>query len=230
MTRQQHQIVEAFRSRSYFGGMGALGVESAQITSAIGSGLLSAAGVVAAVPGGQLPGAIIAATGALTSLIGSFFKPDLTKIQATQIVNDIEAKVLKPMRASWQALRPEEKTASMQAYYLNIFDSAWSAIEQGCSNPSLGTAGQACIGDRAQGACHYTLTGQVPGQPPDNCGNWFTWYRDVIANDPDVHADTVSPSSSGGSFLSSATGPGMIPTPLLIAAALLGAFVFLGGD
>lgn len=192
MSPQQQRGMEYFR---YHTGLG--DVTSQQITSAIGSSLMSSAGVVALIPGGQLPAAIIAAVGALTSLIGGLFKPDLTKIQASHIVDQIEAQVLKPMRASWEALPASQKFASMQAHYLNIFDNAWQAILQGCSNPALGSAGGNCISDRQQGACHYTVDGHTPGVPP-NCGNWFVWYRDVVANDPNVIPDPVS-----GSLLSS---------------------------
>jgi hypothetical protein len=176
--------------RGYFGMQG-LGITSQQITSTVGGSLMASAGVVALIPGGQLPAAIIAAVGALTNLIGGLFKPDITKIQASQIVDQIEAQTLKPMRVSWQALPANQKTVSMQAHYLNVFDQAWSAVMQGCSNPALGSAGQNCIGDRQRGACHYTQTGQTPGAPP-NCGNWFVWYRDPIANDPNVIPDPVA--------------------------------------
>ena len=205
MTAQQRQIVEAFQVRGYWGGMGGggLGEDMRPITNAIGSGLLSSAGVIAMIPGGQLPAAIIAAVGALTELIGGLFAPDLTKIQATHIVDQIEAQSLKPMRAAWQALPASQKTVTNQAAFLEVFDAAWRSVQQGCSNPALGSAGQACIGDRSQGSCHWTLDGQTPGIPPSNCGNWFTWYRDPIANDPEVHPDgstagTGSGTSSGG--------------------------------
>src|SRR6185436_13394612 len=108
-------------------------------------------GIVASVPGGQIPGAIIAGAGLLTSLIGSFFKPDLTKVEATHIVDRIELEVLKPNLAAWQALAPQQKTASVQAAALANFDNAWNAVLQGCGKPQLGSAGNACIADRSPG-------------------------------------------------------------------------------
>jgi hypothetical protein len=224
MTRQQQNRAIAV----YQHGMGGLGITSQQITSTVGGSLMATGGVLAVIPGLQIPGAIVAAVGALTSLVGGLFRPDITKIEATRIVDQIEAQVLKPMRASWQALPANQKTVSMQAHYLNIFDQAWNAVSQACSNPALATAGQNCIADRAQGACHYTVDGRTPGNPPD-CGNWFVWYRDGIANDPNVIPDP-SPisqaSDSVSSFLDStflgskATGPAGIPMPLLLGAAL----------
>lgn len=195
MTLQQQRAVDAFQVHSYYTGMNGLG-DARPITSAIGAGLLSAGGVIAAIPGGQLPGAIVAAVGALTSLIGGLFVPDLTKIQATHIVDQIEAQTMKPLRAGWQALPATQKTQTNQAAFLEVFDAGWRSVQQACSAPALGSAGQACISDRAQGSCHWTLDGQTPGMP-GNCGNWFTWYRSPIANDPNVIPDSVSGSVSG---------------------------------
>jgi hypothetical protein len=225
VTLAQKRAIEAYRFRDLAG----LGDER-PVTSAIGSGLLASAGILSVIPGGQLPAAIIAAVGALTGLIGGFFKPDLTKEEASSIVDKIEAQTMKPLRASWQSLPAAQKTQSMQAQYLAVFDGAWNQVVQGCANPALGSAGQACTGDRAQGACHYTLDGHTPGQPPSNCGNWFTWYRDVIANDPNVIPDPLSGSSNSSvaesistslSTLFSGNSVASPMVPLLIGGALL---------
>lgn len=185
------------------------------VTNTVGSGLVTAGAIVALIPGGQIPGAIIAAVGALTTLIGGLFKPDLTKIEATHIVDQIEAQVLKPMIQGWERLPPEQKTPQAQAAALAVFDQAWAGVTQGCGNPQLGTAGQNCISDRASTGCHYTTDGQTPGVPP-NCGNWFVWYRDPIANDPAVGTGATSnPISSalGGSIAG-------FPLPLLLIGGL----------
>lgn len=228
------------------GGIGSLG-DSRPITQAIGSGLLSAAGPIALIPFGQLPAAIIAAVGALTNLIGGFFKPDLTKIQASQIVDRIEAETLKPLRDDWKSLPADKKTTALQAAYLEVFDAAWKSVLQGCRNPALAQAGVNCIADRQQGGCHYTVDGQTPGVPP-NCGNWFIWYRSPIADDPDVTAsaaqnpttqqptDTSTPGSAGGSNDTSTGNTSTISsssTFLYGGLALLGialVFSFMGGD
>lgn len=143
------------------------------ITSAIGSGLIAAS----AFTGPAAP--FVAAAGALTSLIGSFFKPDLTKVEATHIVDQIEAQYLKPNLVTWQSFPADQKTQSAQAAAVALFDKAWAAVVQGCSNPALGTAGQNCINDRVRG-------GKWP---------WPVYYRDPIANDPTVVPD---PSMFGG--------------------------------
>jgi hypothetical protein len=189
MTAQQKRIAAAYRVRSYYG-MGGLGGDARPITQAIGAGLLSAGGIIAAIPGGQLPGAIVAAVGALTGLIGGLFAPDLTKIQATHIVDQIEAQVLKPMLANWQALPANQKTQTNQAAFLEVFDAAWRKVQEGCSNPALGSAGVACIADRVRG-------GRWP---------WPEYYRDPISSDPNVIPDPSFGGTVGGSIDSAVTG------------------------
>ncbi len=216
MTQSQQRALY-YTHRSYHPALG----DARPVTQAISSGLLSAAGIVSTVPGGQLPGAIIAAVGAMTGLIGGLFKPDLTKIEATRIVDQIEAQTLKPMIASWQSLNPEQKTRSMQSTYLQIFDKAWAAVLQGCGNPNLGPAGAACISDRQAGSCKWN-------GPDGQCWNWHIGYRDPVANDPDVHPDPAPAADAITSTVSSwfggdssSTGGGSSAIPLLIGGALL---------
>jgi hypothetical protein len=226
MSPQQHRAMEYFQHRSYYG----LG-DARPITSAIGAGLVTAGGVIALVPAiGPIIGGIVAAVGALTGLIGGLFTPNLTNIQATHIVDQIEAEYLKPNLASWQSLPPEHKIQTVQAAHLALFDKAWDGVMQGCSNPALGTSGQRCISERQRG-------GSAPWCP--NTGHvgcdWFALYRDPIANDPNVLPDPVagsvltSPGSVSGavdsavSSVSQALG-GISPVWIgvgLIAAALL---------
>lgn len=207
MTAQQHKAIR------YHQGVAGLGVTSQQLTSTIGSGLMSAAGIMAAVGGpvGAIAGAITAAVGSLTVLIGGMFKPDLTKIQATHIVDQIELQVLKPLVAAWNALPPERKTRSLQAELLKTFDDAWAAVQQGCSNPQLGTAGQSCISDRLR-------TGPWP---------WPVYYRDPIANDPNVVPDPIE-SSPIDLFLGGSTSGVGLGVPLLIGGALIAVALAMG--
>jgi hypothetical protein len=217
---------------------GGLGLEPQVITGSIGAGIMAAGKMLLAAH--PLAGAITIAVGALTQLIGGLFKPDITKIETTHIVDQIEAQVLKPLRAEWQALPASAKTFEAQAAYLKIFDGAWSAVLQGCGKSVYGSAGQNCINDRAAGSCHWTIDGQTPGVPPD-CGNWFVWYRNVAANDPEVHAagDTAGQVDAGGGA-GSGGGGGIFPPQttgtvdggggskalLWLGAAFLAGFVF----
>ena len=163
------------------------------------SGSLASAGLLisAAVVGGPV-GAIIAGAAAaviaLTSLFTNLFSGcGQTCIQATHVVDTVEAQYLKPLRAQWDALPPSSKTQSVQKAYLQVFDYAWSMVLQGCGDPALGDAGRRCISERQAG-------GTVPGTG----GNWFIWYRDPIANDPNVIPDP--PGAAVGSSLLSTFG------------------------
>jgi hypothetical protein len=198
------------------------------ITTRIGGGLMAAGGDIALIPGGQIPGAIVAAVGALTSLIGGLFKPNLSNIEATHIVDQIQAQYLQPNLDGWRALAPEHKTVSAQAASLAIVDYAFSKVQQGCSNPALGSSGQRCISER------LVRGGTAPWCPnPGHTGcDWYALFRDPIANDPNVIPDPAITSAGGSvsgavdstvSSISTALG-GISPVWLgvgLIAAALL---------
>lgn len=214
MTAQQQRAVEAFRVRGiYYTGLG----DARPITSAIGSGLLSAGGVIAAIPGGQLPGAIVAAVGALTSLVGNLFAPDITKIQATHIVDQIEAQTLKPTLASWNALPANQKTQTMQAAYLEVVDAALNNVRQGCSNPALGTAGQNCISER------LVRGGSAPWCPSGTGCDWYALYYDPIANDPNVIPDSMGAGTGAGNGAGSVTGVvDSVSTSLGVSPGLIG--------
>lgn len=231
MTPAQHRAGEAFMHRGYFG-LGGLG-DARPITSAIGAGLLSAGGVIAAIPGGQLPGAIVAAVGALTGLIGSLFAPNLNNIAATHIVDQIEIQ-LNQLEASWQALPPSQKTQTNQAAFLELIDAALNKVQQGCSNPALGTSGQRCISERLiQG-------GTAPWCPnPGHTGcDWITAYRVPIATDPNVIPDQVPLNTSAGGSVSStvdSTVAGVSQalggiSPLWLGVGLIAAALLLVGD
>lgn len=179
------------------------------ITGIIGSTLMGAGGkVLAANP---LVGGIMIGVGALTTLIGSLFKPDITKIEATRIVDQIESQYLQPMLHQWQSAPTEQKTVQAQAQVLSVIDQALASVQQGCSNPALKEAGQRCISER------LVKGGSAPWCPTGNGCDWITLYRDPIANDPEVHdpvMDTLS--EFGASFSGSGS-----KLPLLLAGGLL---------
>jgi hypothetical protein len=94
----------------------------------------------------------------------------------------------------------------------------------------LGAAGQRCVSERAAG-------GTVPGTG----GNWFAWYRDPIANDPNAIPDpepgsvltrnadgTVTVTTPAGVVEQAAAAAG-IPMPLLLGLAAVGVALFVGG-
>lgn len=192
-------------------------------------------------PWGAVAGGLIALAGEIASLFGGCGQ---TCVQASNIANQVEPVLQRNLQQYLAA--PAPRPASLQAGALNTFDAAWAALQQACSNPQLQAAGQRCVSDRAQGACHYkTSPGGWSGTtytPPgasgsgSTCWNWFVGYRDPIANDPNVVPDPVS---SGSSSLLSSVGIdpnasvfGLPLSDLLIPAALVfvGLFLIPPGD
>ena len=82
---------------------------------------------------------------------------------------------------------PKPRAASVQAAFLNNFDTLWNHFETQCAAVG-GTPGANCIGDRQSGACKYQANGA--------CWNWFVGFRDPIANDVDVVADSAATTAS----------------------------------
>lgn len=123
--------------------------------------------------------------------------------------NQAEA-LLKQNLAAYMAL-PTPRAQSAQAAYLANFDKVWTYLVQECSSPGLSTAGKNCIADRQAGACHYKQNGQ--------CWNWFTGYRDPIADDPNVVEDSAA-STVTSAFTGAASSLGVSPW-LLAGIALV---------
>jgi hypothetical protein len=147
------------------------------------------------------------------ALIQNFFgHPDCSKIATTQIVQKAE-QLLQQNLAAWQSLTPQEKTWATQQQALANFDAVWAQVVQSCNTGAYGTAGQACVNDRKQGACHYQNNGQ--------CWNWFIGYRDPIANDPAVAASAPAALSN---VLPALAG---IDSTLLFGMALVGRALLL---
>jgi len=165
--------------------------------SAIGAtgGLLTAAGVLQAVPvAGQIAGAALA----ITAVIAGLFKGCgqtcvLSSNEANQVGNYMTQNLNQYLAAP--------VSAQTQAEALANFDQLWQALVNYCSQPSLGSASQRCISDRAQGSCAYkaapggwvkdssgnwTYKPWGPNGSGTSCWNYFVGMRDPIANDPRV--------------------------------------------
>lgn len=188
-------------------------------TGAVLTGTLVAA--FAAIP---IAGPIAAGIAALGMAIANAFSGcGQTCVAATSIANQVEPILDQNLQ---QYLSAPVHYASLQAAALNNFTTAWNALQQACSNPSLAAAGQRCITDRQAGACTWkaspggwqqvstgnAASGGVPTwqyQPwgaagsGSACWNWFVGYHDPIAQDPTVVPDP-SPISSAASSVSSA--------------------------
>lgn len=158
--------------------------------------------------------------------------------QATTVVNQVDP-LLKQNVTLY--LGSPTRTKSMQAAALNNFDASWASVVQACQQIG-GQGGAGCLSDRQQGACNWktspqgwtvangTCTWTPPGPNGSGtaCANWFTLYRDPIANDPCVQPDP-SPVSSAATSVASALGiPSNVDfTGLLLPAALVGAGLLL---
>jgi hypothetical protein len=174
----------------------------------------TAAGILLMAPDPTMITKIAAGVLAIGSAIQNFFfHPDCSKIATTQIVNQAEV-FLKQNLAAWQSLSASQKTVEAQQAALMNFDNVWAQVVQACGSGQYGTAGQNCIGDRQQGACHY--------QPqPGQCWNWFVGYRDPIANDPQVQQN-VAANPVGSVLPASVTSllpAGVDPTWLIVGGA-----------
>jgi hypothetical protein len=219
-------------------------------TAAIGAGVTGATtGLTIAAGAAAIPvaGAIIAAGAALYSLITAIINNSgcgQTCVISSNDANNVQAALLANLRA-YTSL--PVRTQSDQAQALANFDYAWGQLNQMCSNPQLGDAGKRCISDRQAGACTWKTTqggwtqnndGSCswtdfgPAGSGDVCWNWFSGFRDPIANDPCVVPDSVASAASGtGSSITSgvntlAASLGLNSTTLLLIAA--GAVLLLG--
>lgn len=119
-----------------------------------------------------------------------------TCIETSQWANQAEPLLAQNIQAYFS--NPTPRSQSQQNAALANFDAVWARLTQMCSDPSTGNAGKRCISDRQSGACTWHQRADspllaYPGQPQaGECWNWFSGYRDPIANDPNVAPDSVS--------------------------------------
>ncbi len=139
-------------------------------------------------------------------------------VLTSDAANEVE-KVLKQNLAMYQA---SGHTRAEQRAALDNFDLVWNQLVQFCGQPQFQTtkAGRNCVEDRKAGACVWR---DSSGQ----CWNWFSGYRDPIANDLGVKPDAPVPAhitnaveQAGQSILSGFSGSSDMTVPLLIIAAL----------
>jgi hypothetical protein len=193
-----------------------------------------AAGILALSPATGPAAPFVAIGAALTALLISQFQGcGQTCILTSDAANQVE-QLLQQNLSTYMA---SGHTVSEQAAALQVFDNAWSQLEQYCGQSQFGSAGTNCIQDREAGACKWKAS---PGGwsngvyipwgasgSGNSCWNWFIGYRDPIANDPTVVpdasvSDTVSGAVSNGvvslaNIVGNVTGP-----EIAIFAVILG--------
>ena len=133
---------------------------------------LAAAGLTSAIP---FVGPAIAG---VTLLVGMFTQRGKQKTATTAIVNEAEP-LLKQNLEAWNQ---SSKTLAEQKQALANFDAVWGQVVNTCKNPSYGEPGKWCINDRSRGGKW----------------DWFSYYYDPIALDPNVQAASFSSQTFGG--------------------------------
>ncbi len=164
-------------------------------------------GMSAAVAVPVIGAAVAGITFALVKLFGRLGPKQ--KVATTHVVDTIEP-ILAENRDQYLA---GPRTRSSQEQALANFDAGWQWVKDHCLIPEMGDPGRRCVEDRQSG-----------GQ-----WDWFAYYRDPIANDPEVRPDPIFSDSAGNLFADVgqlAQGNG----PLLVAGGLvLAALLFFGG-
>lgn len=196
-------------------GMGATGTQE-----------LSAAGatIMAAAPLTGPAAPFVALGGAITEMLASFGVGSgcgQTCVLSSQFADKAEAQLRQNIALYFAQTPP--RLASTRTAALQNYDQIWTWLYQQCSNSQLGDAGRACISDRTSGACKWKANADspYPGGPKQGaCWNWFSGYRDPIANDADVVEDSVS--SLVSSVLPGVSSASLVPLALITALVIVG--------
>jgi hypothetical protein len=198
--------------------------------SGAGTMILSAAPFAGpAAPIVAIAGAVVTVAGQIISFVGWGDGCGKNCILTTKWANDAEVLLRQNIDAYFASPVRNEST---RAAALGGFDAIWGQLARACGQEQLGGAGQRCTGDRERGACHFKQTGESPwpgGPKLGECWNWFSAYRDPIANDPNVVPDSVVDLSGAGAAVESFLGGESISSvlPLLAVGGLLALAVSL---
>jgi hypothetical protein len=191
-------------------------VAAPAVAAATGTTVAGILGVSTAVAIPIIGAAIVGVTILIASLIKNSGCGQ-TCIETSSWANQAEPLLRQNIATYFGVAAP--RTQSQQNAALANFDAIWARLAQLCGDSSTGNAGKRCISDRQSGGCTWKATADSPwpgGPPAGSCWNWFNAYRDPIANDPNVVADSASSLVSGAVSEISA-----LPAWELAAAALL---------
>lgn len=154
---------------------------------------MGAAWATAAIP---FVGPAVAGVTVALALLMSRKRPQ-QKIATTDIVNEAEP----VMRENLSGYLNGPRSPASQVQALENFDALWQWVVTGCSDPEMGEPGRNCISERRRG-------GSAPWCPTGRGCDWFTLYRDPIANDTPIETPAPGGSNSpapGGTWLSDGT-------------------------
>ncbi len=162
-----------------------LAEQGATVTAGILTGLSHALIISAAfAPAAVITAAIVGLTQIGFLIAGLFGGCGDTCVEATRIANDVTAHLQNNLNTYFST---PVRHASLQAGALNTVDFCFAALRRGCGNPALGDAGVRCINER------LIRGGSAPWCPTGTGCDYYTVYRDPIANDKEVIPDPVPP-------------------------------------
>lgn len=190
---------------SIVGTVASVGGTAASIAgAAAGAGLLSLGLATSFVP---FVGPVLA----LGAVIFSIFhnsKSAQEKVQTTQVVNQIEP-YMKQNVAAWQA---SDKSCSNQQAALANFDTLWQQVVTQCGQVG-DDPGKNCVSDRTRGGKW----------------DWYSYYRDPIANDSCSNVTNAASVVNGASDLVGVIGSatGLSTTEIVLGAVALGLVLIL---
>ena len=154
----------------------------------------------------------VAAAGAVASLVSQvsamFQGCGPTCVQTSNAANQAGA-IATQIRDNY--LAQPVHYASLQQIAVNGIQQIFAQLQQVCSNPAMGAAGERCISER------LVKGGTAPWCPTTTGCDWITVILDPVLNDPNVVPDPTTESS----VVSSLTSSGFA-VPLLVAALIAG--------
>jgi hypothetical protein len=194
--------------------------------SGAGGMILSAAPFAGpAAPIVAIAGAVVTVAGQIIAMVGWGDGCGKNCILTSDWANKAEALLKQNIDAYFSS---SVRNVSTQQTALAGFDAIWNQLATACGQANLGGAGQRCTGDRERGACKWKQTGESPwpgGPAIGDCWNWFSAYRDPIANDTGVVPDSAIDTSSIGAAVDSIEslfgGSSSSTVPLLLVAGLV---------
>jgi len=173
-----------------------------KLAGGVAGGLSMAAGILAAVPGGQIPAAFLAAAASLVGPIAAQFKGcGVTCQQTTDIANKVATAAGQITAQYWAN---SVRTASMQLGAVTALQELYSYLIQNC-NAIGGQGGAQCVRDRQPG------------------GVWDFQAQQIapIQNDSAVVPDPVAPGALSTPIFGNVSALDLLLPAGLVAAGLM---------
>ena len=180
-----------------------------------------------AAPVVAIVGAVVTVAGKIIQFVGWGDGCGQNCVLTSNWANQAEALLKQNCDAYFSSALRNQTT---QQTALAAFDAIWAQLAKACGQSSLGTAGKNCTGDRERGACKWKQTGESPwpgGPKLGECWNWFSAYRDPIANDTGVVPDSMIDTSSVSSAVDSIFGTS-VDSSSILPLLLIGGLIYVG--